>query len=253
MTEAGAFQLWSIAHLESPAGRAATSLEALRAGIEAADPEVIFHHVTRIAIRHPGARDLPPNDFARWTGTALQDQEIAERLAFAGSRPLEPLEEVRASLLGVLAKAPARRLRLEAPEEAAFHFVRSRTILAPLALAPQDPKELVEHWREVDLGAAFYHLIEAPLLGPEGDRLVPWLRACGAGSLAQAAEDLASSGRPLARLHRELGVRWRRIQIPDRLARRLETPEEARQAEARAAMARLAGRLRGAAPEKPEP
>lgn len=253
MTEGRPLQLSSVAHLESPDGRTAATMDALRDGIEAAGTNVIFHHVTRIAIRHPGARDLPANDFARWIGVVLQDQEAAERLAFAGAGPLTPLEEVRQSLLRVLAGVPARRRHQEAPEGAIFHFVRARSVAAPLSLEAQEPRDLVERWRNMDLGAVFYHLIEAPLLGPESAQVVPWLRDHGAASLAKAAEELASSGRPLERLHRELGIRWRRIQIPDRLVRRLDVPEEARRAEARAAIARLAGRLRGAPHEEQEP
>ena len=252
MTETAVFQLSSVAHLESPAGRAATSLDTLRNGIQAADVAVIFHHVTRVAIRHAGARDLPANDFARWVGTVLRDPETAEHLAFAGSRPLAPLEEVRGLMLGALGRVPARRRQQEAPEEAAFHFVRARSIPAPLGLEISEPTELVERWPDVDLAAMFYHLIETPLLGPERDRLVPWLRARGAERLAKVATELAESGRPLARLHRDLGARWRRVLIPNRLVRRLDASEETRREEARAAVTRLAERLRPTPKEKPE-
>ena len=253
MTETAGFPLSSVAHLESPVGRAATSLDSLRDGIEAADVAVIFHHVTRVAIRHPGARDLPATDFARWVGTVLRDQETAEHLAFAGSRPLAPLEEVRGLMLGALGRVPPRRRQQEAPDEAALHFVRAHSIPAPLGFEIAEPMELVERWPEVDLAAMFYHLIETPLLGPDGDRLVPWLRARGAERLARVATELAESGRPLARLHRDLGTRWRRLLIPNRLVRRLETSEETRREDARAAVARLAGRLRPGPRNEPEP
>ena len=252
MTSANGFRLSSVAHLEAPTGRAATGLDSLQDGIQAAGIDEIFHHVVRVSIRHPGAHDLPANDFARWVRTTLQDPETAEQLAYAGSQPLAPLEEVRGLLLGALARTSARRRQSQVPEEAAFHFVRSRSIPAPLGIEVATPSDLVEQWNDVDLAALFYHLIEAPILGPGPDQLVPWLRERGAESLASAAEKLAASGRPLARLHRDLGSRWRRSLIPARLVRRLEGSEDQRREEARVEMARLAERLHGTKGEEPD-
>jgi hypothetical protein len=248
VTSAAEFPLLSVSHLESPAGAMATSLEALQEGIASADPSVLFHHVTRLPIRFANARDLPANDFSRWARTALQDPEAAEHLAFAGAPSLAPLEEVRASLLAALANVPARRRGHQAPEETAFRFVRARSVTAPLDLALVEPRDIATHWTLLDRATLFYHLIEAPVLGPETASLIPWLKAHGAPALARTAEELATAGHPLGRLHRDLGTRWRRRLIPERLVQRLESSEERRKAEAREAIARLAGRLR-AAPE----
>jgi len=239
------FQLKSVTHLESPAGAAATSLEGLHDAIAIAGHEVLFHHVTCLSIRFANARDLPANDFSRWARTALQDPEAAEQLAFAGAPSLAPLEEVRAALLAALERVPARRRRHEAPEEAALRFVRAHTVAAPLPVTLTEPRDLVAQWPQIDRASLFYHLIEAPVLGPEDARLVPWLRSHGGAALAQGAENLAAAGHPMGRLHKDLGTRWRRRLIPDRLVQRLESSEDRRRAEAREAMARLAGRLRG--------
>jgi hypothetical protein len=238
------FRFASVAHLEAPLGVVAQTLDALRDGLTAAPPEALFQHVTRIAVRHPRARDLPANDFARWAGVALQDWETSERLAFAGPPNISSLDELRAGLIRVLESVPARRRRREAPEEATFHFLRASSIRVPLDLEAEQTSDLVECWSRIDLASVFYHLIETSLLGPEEDRLSAWLRARGASSLADAADDFAASGRSLARLQRDLAARWRRLQIPERFARRIEAPEAARRADAREAAARLAERLR---------
>jgi Family of unknown function (DUF5752) len=238
------FRFSSVAHLESPVGRVATNLDSLREGIEFAGLDSLFHHLTRVSLRHPHAGDQPANDFARWVGTALQDRETAERLAFVGATLVSPLETLRTSLLDVIASVPARRRRQEAAEEAAFHFVRSVSVRAPLGLEASDPAELVGIWPRLDLASVFYHLIEATVHGPEEDALLRWLRESDANAMADSAERLASTGRTLSRLHRDLGTRWRRILIPSRLVDRLEAPEEVRREQARLAVARLAGRLR---------
>ena len=240
-----AFEFHTPAALEVPAGREASDLEGLRAGIASVAPTSLLQHVTRMPVRHPHARDIPENDFARWVGDALQLPEVSERLAFVGSSPPNSLEDLRSSLLLVLDRVPVKDRRRESSDGASFHFIESRLVLAPLELRAAEPSEVIELWPWIDLHAAFYHLVEAPLLERKEDALIPWLRERGATGLADSAEQVVCSGRPLQFALREIGNRWRRSQIGRRLLQRAEAPELERQREARAAMARLAGRLKG--------
>ena len=239
-----AFRFYSAAPLESPTGLPATTLAALREGIAAAPAASLFHHVTRIPARFPHARDIPENDFARWVGDALQLPAVAERLAFAGSGGPASMEELRVGLLSVLDSASERDRTREAAEGAAFHFIASRSVEFPLDLEAADPEALVELWPRIDLGAAFYHLAEAPLLGPGDRSVVAWLREREAPGLADIAEGLVRAAPPLAKLHRDIGTRWRRSLIGKRLARRATASESERRRDAHEVIARLAGRLR---------
>lgn len=241
----GSFVFASVAHLEAPCGIVALSMEGLRAGIEKAPDDSLFQHVTCVPVRYPHARDLPSNDFARWVGTSLQAPETAERLAFAGAATAQPIAELRAALVSVLDSVPPRDRNREAPEEAAFHFLRVRSVPVPLGLEAADPVEAIEVWHRLDSAAVFYHLIEAPVFGDTARSFPAWLRSHGAVGLAEQAEQSVAAGRPIARLRKDLGARWRRSQIGRRLAERAGVSEEERLREARAAMARLAGRLRG--------
>jgi hypothetical protein len=238
------FPFSTVAHLEYPAGRVATDLRSLREGIARVPPESLFFHIARIAVRHPRAHDLPPNDFANWTAAALQEQEIAERLAFAGAQPLLELENLRASLLRILDDAQSRKRAEVATQAAAFHFISARSVKAPLGFTAEDPEQVVHLWPRVDFASAFYHLVEARVLGPAEDDLVAWLRRRGATRLAECAEELTAGGMPLLRLHREIGARWRRSMIAARVLKRTEDTDAARRQDSRAVMARFAGRLR---------
>ncbi len=238
------FQFSTVAHIEYPAGRVATGLATLREGIARVPPESLFFHISRVMVRHPHARDLPPNDFANWTAAALQEPEVAERLAFAGAQPLLDLEELRASLLQILEQALRRKRAEVATEAATFHFISARSVRAPLGLTVDEPEQVVPVWHQVDPSSAFYHLVEARVLGPAEDDLVAWLRSRGANRLAESAEELTMGGLPLLRLQRAIGARWRRSQIPARLLRKAEGTDAARRQEARAVVARFAGRLR---------
>jgi len=231
--------------LESPAGQVATDIQSLRDGIAACSDASLFQHVTRMPVRFPHARDVPENDFARWVGDVMQMPEVSERLAFVGSASTLDFAELRGSLLGVLDRVQPKERKREAPEGALFHFLEAHSVLAPLGVEARTPAEVIEVWPWIDLGSAFYHLVEAPLQGTEDQALIPWLREHGGKSMADSAEQVVRSSRPLNILLKEVGSRWRRSMIGRRLIERAEAPELERQREARAAMARLAGRLRG--------
>jgi hypothetical protein len=249
----GPFSFASVAHLQAPAGIVAATMDGLREGIANAPDDSLFLHVTTVPVRYPHARDLPSNDFALWVGSALQAPEAAERLAFAGAATAQRIEDLRAALLGVLDSVPARDRKREAAEQAVFHFVRARSVRVPLGVQAVDPVEMVEVWPRLDSAAVFYHLVEAPVFGDAANSLPAWLRAHGADQLAIQAEQAVAAGRPIARLRRDLGMRWRRSQIGRRLAEGAGVPEAERLRQARAAMARLAGRLRGGGGAKRPP
>ena len=249
---AGPFTFASVAHLEGPCGIVALSLAALRNGIAKAPDDSLFQHVTCVPVRYPHARDLPSNDFARWVGTSLQAPETAERLAFAGAATAQPVADLRMALLSVLDSVPARDKTREAPEEAAFHFVRVQSVPVPLGFVAADPVEAIDLWHRLDSAAIFFHTVEAPVFGDLANSFPAWLRVHGADGLATQAEQAVAAGRPISRLRKDLGGRWRRSQIGRRLAERAGAPEDERIREARAAIARLAGRLRGGPKRPPE-
>lgn len=239
------FTFYTPSPLESPAGQVASDIQSLRDGIAACSEAALFQHVTRMPVRFPHARDVPENDFARWVGDQMQMPEVSERLAFAGSGSCADFGELRGSLLGVLDRVQPKERRREAPEGALFHFIEAYSVLAPLGAEAKTPSEVIEVWPWIDLGSAFYHLVEAPLYGRADHALIPWLREHGGKSMADSAEQVVRSSRPLNILLKEVGSRWRRSMIGRRLIERAEAPELERQREARAAMARLAGKLRG--------
>lgn len=241
----GSFTFCTPSPLESPAGQVATDIQSLRDGIAACSDAALFQHVARMPVRFPHARDVPENDFARWVGDQMQMPEVSERLAFVGSGMSADFGELRGSLLGVLDRVQPKERRREAPEGASFYFIEAHSVLAPLGVEAKTAAEVIEVWPWIDLGSAFYHLVEAPLYGRTEYALIPWLRENGGKSMADSAEQVVRSSRPLNILLKEVGSRWRRSMIGRRLIERAEAPELERQREARAAMARLAGRLRG--------
>src|SRR5512140_43523 len=123
MAEDAAFELKAVAHLIQPWGRPVRDLAQLRDGIAAAPAEVLFYHTVQYRLRHPGADELPPDDFSAWVGSVTQDAETAERMSFAVQGQNRSAGPVRAALLEVLDSLPEkRRLDRDAPEESALVF-----------------------------------------------------------------------------------------------------------------------------------
>jgi hypothetical protein len=211
------FTFYTPSPLESPAGQVASDIQSLRDGIAACSDAALFQHVTRMPVRFPHARDVPENDFARWVGDQMQMPEVSERLAFVGSGSCTDFGELRGSLLGVLDRVQPKERRREAPEGASFHFIEAHSVLAPLGTDARTPAEVIEVWPWIDLGSAFYHLVEAPLYGRAEHALIPWLREHGGKSMADSAEQVVRSSRPLNILLKEVGSRWRRSMIGRRL------------------------------------
>ncbi|MCL4551193.1 MAG: DUF5752 family protein, partial [Bacteroidetes bacterium] len=59
-------------------GRRAKNLSELLAGIKAVPPMTIFQHTHHYLIQHEHISPEPPNDFAYWITSALQDKLLGE-------------------------------------------------------------------------------------------------------------------------------------------------------------------------------
>ena len=125
-------------------------------------------------------------------------------------------------------------------------------MLADLGLEVATPQEVVEVWPHLDVAATFFHLVEAPVFGRTEYALIPWLRGHGARGLAESAAKAVAAGAPVARLHRDVGTRWRRSMISKRLVDRIDSADEVRLREAKETMVRLAGKLKGADGNAPD-
>ena len=124
--------------------------------------ESLFCH-TAAALLHRSA--LPtgyPNDFAHWTGLAMGDQRLAERLAAIDPFESRSLEQMREELVATISDhlqhfpptAPGARTE-------PFRFFQTHLIPIPTGHQARTLKEFREALAEVDVSALFYHLIEA--------------------------------------------------------------------------------------------
>jgi hypothetical protein len=235
--------------LEEPTQTRAESAAALREVIAGAPAEALHHHVIRIGARFPRSREVPPNDFARWTGEQLQDPGTAERLAYAGFGVFGSLEELRGRLLAALGASPSKREVRD--DEARFRLVAARMVPVPLDVEASSVEELLDLWPTLGHESSWYHVVDAPLLGhAEGQGLIAWLERAGGQRWADSAREALRSPRAAVNLHAELLRRWRRSDIARRVVERADRPRRVDDAGDQAALSRIAQRLHGAEPRK---
>lgn len=214
MADPAAFELRAVAHLIQAWGRPARDLDQLLDGIASAPIEVLFHHTVQYQLRHPGADELPPDDFSAWIGGVVQDAETAERLSFAVQSQSTSAASVRAALLEVLNSLPTSRRRdRDAPEESGFLFLSATSVDYSTGVHVHDGQDLVEALLEADSGVWFYHLVEEPWFGDGHASLLEWLLATRDHRLAKWLGDAASSGLPIEKARAQLHRRWRQSRI----------------------------------------
>jgi hypothetical protein len=245
MVEAAAVELRAVAHLIQPWGTPARDLDQLRDGIASAPIAVLFHHTVQYQLRHPGADELPPDDFSAWIGGVVQDSETAERLSFAVQGQSTSAASVRAALLGVLNTLPtSHRRERDAPEESAFLFLSATSVDYSMGVFAHDGQELMEALLEADAGVWFYHLVEEPWFRKGHASLLEWLLTTRDHRLAKWLVDAAGSGLPIEKARTQLHRRWRQSRIARQVTEAAASPEDARREVGRRVVARLVRRVK---------
>jgi hypothetical protein len=239
-----AFELSGVVHLVRPTHLRARTLEELRKGLAATEPETLFFHAVQYRLRHAAIEDLPPDDLVAWAYGVLQDRETAERLSFASQNHAGSFATLRQGLLETLDAIPIEtRESRAAPEGGEFVFLTVDSVPVPTGVRAADPSELPEALAEADPSVWFYHLIEEPWFSNQPARLLEWMRAGGASREADALAHDAAAGASLDTLRRRALSRWRRARMRRRVAEGAHLPEDRRRETERAAVAGLVRRL----------
>ncbi|MEM1519186.1 MAG: DUF5752 family protein [Pyrobaculum sp.] len=178
------FKFYTAYYISLYTRRRASTLRELAAGIREVDKYTLFHHVFH-AIRSKHL--LPPkysNDFAKWVGEEVGDEELAAELSdISGAEP-NTIEDIRKELLQVLVdKADERRGREP------FIFVAMEPVVVETDYVARSPEELLYALEEVPGESVIYHFVTRRILGGyvKNDFSL-WLEAWG---LTEAASELS--------------------------------------------------------------
>ena len=138
---------------------------------------VVFHHTHHFLVQHQELSPEPPNDFAHWATTVLQEDELGERLAAVDTIRFASLHALQARLVEILADHVARdRAPRSAPEGEAFHFKDAVSVVLPSGHVARNISEFRTALERVSTGSIAYHLFESRLrLGAQDNDFSRWL------------------------------------------------------------------------------
>src|SRR5512143_436245 len=178
--------------------RAKNAIELL-AGIRHVPPSSIYHHTHRFLQQHHYLSPEPPNDFAYWVTSMLNDDALGELLASVDVIQFQTIAELREAFIGILEEhlRTAERARDSFPGEE-FQFMATRTFVMTLPVTAQTLGEFREKLRTVSVKSLYYHMFDARLRLARGENdFSRWFRDLGYPGLPAAVSRLAPYNTPL--------------------------------------------------------
>jgi len=157
--------------------RIATTVGQLVQHLREVSASVVFHHTHHYLVQHQELSPEPPNDFAHWVTTALQEDELGERLASVDTVRFASLAALKARLVEILeAHVTADRNPRVVPDGEEFHFKDAVSVVLPTDHVARTVAEFRTALARVSTASIAYHLFESRLrLGAEDNDLSNWL------------------------------------------------------------------------------
>ncbi len=183
------FHFYSSVNLTLVTNRRARDLAELVGHLRQVPGAVIYYHTHHFLVQHQYLSPEPPNDFAYWVTTVLQEDRLGEQLASVNMiqfRSLGVLSEHIAELID--AYLEQRRELRTAPDGEEFHFREAVTFVTPTGQTAHDLEEFADCMERVGFGALAFHFFDARLRLERGENdFSEWLRsALGEQALAAA-------------------------------------------------------------------
>jgi uncharacterized protein DUF5752 len=169
------------------------NLERLLSGLREVPGASIFHHTHHRFLEHHFRTPIVYNDFAIWTGEALQEHELAERLTGLDLRTFTTIRELRTAIMEQVEKVPRsnHRWQRDSPPGEEFYFCRSRSFVMFTGLEASTAKDFFHKISAVSVNSLYFHFLEARLrLGHRSNDFSQWLASLGETKLAEAINAL---------------------------------------------------------------
>ena len=174
-------------------GRKARNLEELLSHLHQVSGSSIFYHTHYLYLTHHFEKPRFFNEFANWASHALQEEQLAERLAAIDLLVMTSIREVREALISAVEKhlqgaPPARR---DCPPGDEFHFCEAKSFIMPIAVVARSVPEFFEELARVSNSCLHFHFFEARLrLERPTNDFSQWLNDLGETRLARAIDKL---------------------------------------------------------------
>jgi len=209
------FVFYTERRLVSLTGERAGNLAELLAHLRSVPGSSIFYHTHHMYLWHHFETPAFSNDFALWTGEALQEDALGEKLAAIDLLSFISIRDLRDAIVAVIEKhlAGDRKRMRECPPGDEFHFCRSKSFIMSTGLVAHNPPEFFALMPQVSNISLFFHFFGSRLrLNRPANDFSLWLTWRGEEALANAIDALDPYSMSLDEFKQRiiaLGKEWR--------------------------------------------
>jgi hypothetical protein len=187
------FRFYSKLDLTILLGKRATDAQQLLDGLESVSDSSIYFHTHRYLLQYHYLVPVPPNDFANWALTSLNDDLLGEQLSSIDIVQFESIRVLREEIINVVKSYLGRNAgkKRECPPGEEFHFMATQTTIFPTPLISHSLEEFAVHVGQTSLRSLYYHMFDARLrLGRGENDFSAWFRSMGKAELADKVRKL---------------------------------------------------------------
>jgi len=168
-------------------GRSARTIPELLEGIREVPPSSIYYHTHRFLQQHTFSSPEPPNDFAHWVTSSLNEDRLAERISSVDIIQFTKISDLRHRFIEILEGELEQSHRaVVAPPGEEFSFMASRTFVLGTRYAARTLSEFTDAVQKITVHSIYYHVFDARLrLEREENDFSAWFRLLGYEQLAR--------------------------------------------------------------------
>lgn len=149
--------------------RTAKNLPELLGHLKEVPGSVIYYHTHHFLKQHQFLSPEPPNDFSYWVNSALQNEELAERLAAVDTVKFRTIRDLREKIIQTIQSYLGRSgNHREAVPGDEFRFMRSLSFILPTPYEVYDLREFSESLKKVSINSLYHHIFEARIRLTQG-------------------------------------------------------------------------------------
>jgi len=160
------FRFYTRLHLKALTALKASNITGLVELIRKVPGSSIYYHTHHFLQQHQYLSPEPPNDFAHWIRSALNEEALAEKLASIDTIQYPTIRSLRNEIAriisGYIRKNPSIKLRFASPDKV-FHFIKSISFVLPTPYVARNLKDFVDILKKVTLDSVYFHMFEARL------------------------------------------------------------------------------------------
>jgi hypothetical protein len=187
------FQFWTQVNLIELTGLRARNIRELYGHLKTVPSSVIYFHTHHFLKQHQFLSPEPPNDFAYWVTSVLQEERLGEQLAAIDTVRFSSIKELREKVLEVMERyLETDKRSVIAPNGQEFYLKKSQSFVMPTRYVVNDLSEFLGSVKKISIESLYHHVFSARLrIGKEVNDFSNWLKnELGERELAQAISRL---------------------------------------------------------------